>query len=150
MYGWSLGSAFAVDLASQVQPAAVIREGAPASIVAIGQQRYPMFPVRLLIRNPFESIRKIDRVKSPIATLSDNGIRRAVRGISWSPSARLNSALEGVAPVAKSTGAWNEICVPAGPSEPPARAGTTGPASTMAIAKAPIGPRLLMATAPRP
>src|SRR5262249_56980467 len=65
IYGWSLGSAVAVDLASQVQPAAVILEGAPASIVAIGEQRYPMFPIRLLIRNPFESIRKIDGVKSP-------------------------------------------------------------------------------------
>lgn len=65
VYGWSLGSAVAVDLASQVQPAAVILEGAPASIVAIGAQRYPLFPVRLLIRNPFESIRKIDGVTSP-------------------------------------------------------------------------------------
>ena len=53
VYGWSLGSAVAVDLAAHVRPAAVILEGAPASIVAIGQQRYPMFPIRLLIRNPF-------------------------------------------------------------------------------------------------
>lgn len=65
VYGWSLGSAVAVDLASQVQPAAVILEGAPASIVAIGEQRYPLLPIRLFIRNPFESIRKIDGVKSP-------------------------------------------------------------------------------------
>jgi uncharacterized protein len=73
VYGWSLGSAVAVDLASQVQPAAVILEGAPASIVAIGQQRYPMFPVRLLIRNPFESIRKIDGVTSPKLFLHSGG-----------------------------------------------------------------------------
>jgi uncharacterized protein len=65
LYGWSLGSAVAVDLASRVHPAAVILEGAPASIVAIGEQRYPFFPVRWLIRNPFESIRKIDGVTSP-------------------------------------------------------------------------------------
>ncbi len=65
VYGWSLGSAVAVDLSSHVAPAAVVLEGAPASIVAIGQMRYPMFPVRLLIRNPFESIRKIDGVKAP-------------------------------------------------------------------------------------
>ena len=65
VYGWSLGSAVAVDLASHVPSAAVILEGAPASIVAIGEQRYPMLPIRLLIRNPFESIRKIDGVKSP-------------------------------------------------------------------------------------
>ncbi|HEX4566048.1 MAG TPA: alpha/beta hydrolase, partial [Vicinamibacterales bacterium] len=73
VYGWSLGSAVTVDLASQVQPAAVILEGAPASIVAIAEQRYPLFPIRLLIRNPFESIRKIDGVKSPKLFLHSAG-----------------------------------------------------------------------------
>jgi len=73
VYGWSLGSAVAVDLASHVQPAAVILEGAPASIVAIGEERYPLFPIRLLIRNPFESIRKIDGVKSPKLFLHSAG-----------------------------------------------------------------------------
>lgn len=65
IYGWSLGSAVAVDLASQVEEAAVILEGAPSSVVAVGQQRYPIFPIRLLIRNPFESILKIGHVRSP-------------------------------------------------------------------------------------
>jgi fermentation-respiration switch protein FrsA (DUF1100 family) len=65
VYGWSLGSAVAVDLASHVQPAAVILEGAPASIMAIGQERYPIFPVRWIMRNPFESILKIRTVTSP-------------------------------------------------------------------------------------
>jgi uncharacterized protein len=69
VYGWSLGSAVAVDLASRVDEAAVVLEGAPASLVAIGQQRYPYFPIRLLIRNPFESILKIDRVGSPVLFL---------------------------------------------------------------------------------
>lgn len=69
IYGWSLGSAVAVNLASQVDEAAVILEGAPASIVAIGQQRYPFFPIRYLIRNPFESIARIAQVKSPLLFL---------------------------------------------------------------------------------
>jgi fermentation-respiration switch protein FrsA (DUF1100 family) len=69
VYGWSLGSAVAVDLASRVDEAALVLEGAPASLVAIGQQRYPYFPIRLLIRNPFESIRKIDRIGSPVLFL---------------------------------------------------------------------------------
>ena len=69
IYGWSLGSAVAVNLAAQVDEAAVILEGAPASIVAIGAQRYPLFPIRLLIRNPFESIARIGRVGSPILFL---------------------------------------------------------------------------------
>lgn len=69
IYGWSLGSAVAVDLAAHVDEGAVILEGAPASIVAIGQRRYPFFPIRLLIRNPFESILKIGKVGSPVLFL---------------------------------------------------------------------------------
>jgi fermentation-respiration switch protein FrsA (DUF1100 family) len=69
VYGWSLGSAVAVDLVSHVDEAATILEGAPASLVAIGARRYPYFPIRLLIRNPFESIKKIDKAGSPILFL---------------------------------------------------------------------------------
>lgn len=69
VYGWSLGSAVAVDLTSRVDEAAVILEGAPASLVAIGARRYPYFPVRMLIRNPFESIKKINTVGSPVLFL---------------------------------------------------------------------------------
>lgn len=69
IYGWSLGSAVAVNLASQVEEAAVVLEGAPASIVDIGSQRYPFFPIRLLIRNPFESITRIGKVGSPLLFL---------------------------------------------------------------------------------
>lgn len=69
IYGWSLGSAVAVDLASKVDEAAVILEGAPASLVGIGQERYPVFPIRLIMRNPFESILKVDRIHSPMLFL---------------------------------------------------------------------------------
>lgn len=69
IYGWSLGSAVAVDLASHVPAAAVVLEGAPASLVDIGQLRYPYIPIRLLMRNPFESIRKISNVHAPLLFL---------------------------------------------------------------------------------
>jgi pimeloyl-ACP methyl ester carboxylesterase len=69
IFGWSLGAAVAVDLASQVPQAGVILEGAAASIAAIGQQQYPMFPVRLIIRNPFDAIKKVGRIHSPMLFL---------------------------------------------------------------------------------
>lgn len=69
IYGWSLGAAVAVDLAAHVDEAAVVLEGAPASLVGIGARRYPLFPVRLIMRNPFESIAKVDRVHSPMLFL---------------------------------------------------------------------------------
>lgn len=69
IYGWSLGGAVAIDLAAQVPHAALIVEGAPASLVNIGQQMYPFFPIRLIMRNPFEAVLKIERVKAPILFL---------------------------------------------------------------------------------
>lgn len=69
IYGWSLGSAVAVTLASEVEAGGLILEGAPASLVNISQQQYPFFPMRLLMRNPFESISRIDRVHAPILFL---------------------------------------------------------------------------------
>ena len=69
IYGWSLGSAVAVKLGSDVEAAALILEGAPSSLVSVGQQQYPFFPIRLIMRNPFDSIRRIDRVRAPILFL---------------------------------------------------------------------------------
>jgi fermentation-respiration switch protein FrsA (DUF1100 family) len=58
-----------VTLAAQVQEGAVVLEGAAASLVDIGQQQYPFFPVRLVMRNPFESIRRVERVNAPMLFL---------------------------------------------------------------------------------
>lgn len=69
IYGWSLGSAVAVRLASEVDAAAVILEGAPSSVVAVAQQQYPFFPIRLIMRNHFDSIGKIGRVRAPFLFL---------------------------------------------------------------------------------
>ena len=69
IYGWSLGAAVAVELAAQVPEAAVILEGAPASLVAIGQSQYPFFPIRLLMRNPFHAVDRVGRIKAPMLFL---------------------------------------------------------------------------------
>lgn len=66
VYGWSLGSAVAVNVVSEVPAAALILEGAPASLVAIGERRYPWMPIRRIMRNPFESIDKVRRINAPM------------------------------------------------------------------------------------
>jgi fermentation-respiration switch protein FrsA (DUF1100 family) len=66
VYGWSLGSAVAVDLASRLPPAALILEGAPASLVDLTRRRYPFFPLRLFMRSSFDSIRKIGGIPAPV------------------------------------------------------------------------------------
>jgi len=69
-YGWSLGSVLAVHLASRVPPAGMILEGAPASLVDLTTRKYPLFPLRLLMRSSaFDSIRRIDRLTVPMLFL---------------------------------------------------------------------------------
>jgi fermentation-respiration switch protein FrsA (DUF1100 family) len=69
IFGWSLGAAVAVHLASQVDAGAVVLEGAPASVVDIGQQRYPFFPIRWIIRNPFNAIEHVAAIRAPLLFL---------------------------------------------------------------------------------
>ena len=69
IYGWSLGAAVAVDMASRLPPAAMILEGAPASLVDLTGRHYPFFPLRLFMRSPFDSIRKIDKIPAPMLFL---------------------------------------------------------------------------------
>lgn len=69
IYGWSLGAAVAVDLASRVPPAAMILEGAPASLVDLAGRRYPFFPLRFFMRSSFDSIEKIGAIPAPILIL---------------------------------------------------------------------------------
>lgn len=65
IYGHSLGSGAAVDLASRVEAAAVIIEGAVTSVPDRGQELYPYFPIKLIAGIKFASIEKIDRIKYP-------------------------------------------------------------------------------------
>lgn len=69
LYGWSLGSAVALDLAARLPPAAIVLEGAPASLVDLTSRRYPFFPLRLLMRSQFDSIRKIGGIPAPMLFL---------------------------------------------------------------------------------
>jgi fermentation-respiration switch protein FrsA (DUF1100 family) len=65
VFGHSLGSGVAIELASRVPAAALVVEGAYTSIPDVGQRAYPYIPVKLVARNRFESIRKIGAVTVP-------------------------------------------------------------------------------------
>lgn len=65
IYGYSLGSAVAIDLASRVPAAGLMVEGAFTSIPDRGAELYPYLPVHWLARNRFASIEKIARVAMP-------------------------------------------------------------------------------------
>jgi len=63
IYGHSLGSGVAIDLASRVPAAGLIVEGAFTSVVDRGQELYPYLPVAWLATNRFDSLEKIPRVR---------------------------------------------------------------------------------------
>jgi fermentation-respiration switch protein FrsA (DUF1100 family) len=65
MFGHSLGSAVAIDLASRVPAAGLIVEGAFTSATDRGQELYPYIPVRWIAASRFGSIEKIRSVTVP-------------------------------------------------------------------------------------
>jgi fermentation-respiration switch protein FrsA (DUF1100 family) len=64
--GRSLGSAVAVELATRVASAGVLLLSPIDSVPSVGARLYPWAPVRLLASNQFDSLAKIDRVKTPV------------------------------------------------------------------------------------
>jgi fermentation-respiration switch protein FrsA (DUF1100 family) len=73
IFGHSLGSAVAVDLASRVPHAGLIVEGALTSALERGAELYPYIPVRWIGRSRFASIEKISRVTGPKLFLHARG-----------------------------------------------------------------------------
>lgn len=65
LYGFSLGSCVAVDLAARLPAAALLVEGALLSVPHRGQELYPFLPVSLMARNRYASIDKIAGVEAP-------------------------------------------------------------------------------------
>ena len=66
VWGFSLGSGVAVALAAEQPVASLILEAPYTSIADVAASAFPIFPVRLVIRDPFHSDQRIGRVKAPI------------------------------------------------------------------------------------
>lgn len=65
IYGYSLGSAVAIDLATRVPAAGLIVEGALLSVPARGAELYPLLPVAWMAHNRFASVDKVSAVRMP-------------------------------------------------------------------------------------
>ena len=64
--GRSLGGACAVEIATQSKVDGLILDRTFSSIVDVAAARYPIFPVRFLMRNQFRSIDKIPSYSGPL------------------------------------------------------------------------------------
>jgi hypothetical protein len=69
-FGESLGSAVAVELATEYEPAALILRSPFASMTELGQLHYPLLPVRRLLRDRFASIERIGQVRCPLLVIA--------------------------------------------------------------------------------
>jgi len=66
LFGESLGTGVAVQMATEFHVGAVILESAYTSMVDVGKKHYPFLPVRWLLKDRFESIRKIHKIQAPL------------------------------------------------------------------------------------
>lgn len=66
IYGESLGSGVAVQIATETPPAALILEAPFISLTAAAFHKAPYIPVPLIIRDRFDSLAKIGAVRSPL------------------------------------------------------------------------------------
>ena len=66
LYGESLGTAIATEVGQNENFAGIILEAPFTSMVDMGQKIYPIFPVKFLLKDKYESKNKIKNIKSPI------------------------------------------------------------------------------------
>lgn len=67
--GESLGSGVAVEMATRATPAGLIIQSGFSSAAAVGQHRYPLLPVGLLMKDPFDSMPKIRGLNCPLLSI---------------------------------------------------------------------------------
>jgi len=66
IYGESLGTAVASEIAQNKKFAGIILESPFTSMIDAGYDKYPFLPVKLLLKDKYESNKKIKNIKSPI------------------------------------------------------------------------------------
>ena len=69
IYGESLGTGVATEIAQNKNFAGVILESPFTSMIDLGKKHYPIFPVKLLLKDKYESEKKIKNLKSPLLVM---------------------------------------------------------------------------------
>lgn len=66
IYGESLGTGIATEIAQNNNFAGVILESPFTSMIDAAKNKYPFFPIRFLLKDKYESDKKIKNIKSPL------------------------------------------------------------------------------------
>ena len=70
VYGESLGSGVAVELGIKYKFLSVVLEAPFTSIYEIAKKRYKIYPTKFLVKDKFDNLSKIDKLKSPLLIIS--------------------------------------------------------------------------------
>ena len=69
IYGESLGTGVATEIAQNKNFAGLILEAPFTSMIDAGKEKYPFLPVKLLLKDKYESSKKIKNIYSPILVM---------------------------------------------------------------------------------
>ena len=69
IYGESLGTAVAIEVAQNKNFAGIILEAPFTSMIDAGKDKYPFLPVKWLLKDKYESSKKIKNINSPILVM---------------------------------------------------------------------------------
>ena len=69
-YGESLGSGVAVELNLKYDFLCTVLEAPFTSISDVAKKRYKIYPTKLLVKDKFDNLSKIDQIKSPLLIIS--------------------------------------------------------------------------------
>ncbi|HYM17384.1 MAG TPA: alpha/beta hydrolase, partial [Micropepsaceae bacterium] len=66
LWGHSLGSGVAAQMAAEGRGKALVLESPYTSLADLGAELYPIFPVRLLLTDPFDTATLVSDIKVPV------------------------------------------------------------------------------------
>ena len=69
IYGESLGTGIAIEIAQNKKFAGIILESPFTSMIEAGKNKYPFLPVKILLKDKYENNKKIKNIKSPILVM---------------------------------------------------------------------------------
>ena len=69
LYGESLGSGIAVQMATEIRTGALVLEAPFTSLADMAQRQFPYFPARWLVLDRFDSLAKIGSIPTPLLIL---------------------------------------------------------------------------------
>ena len=69
-FGESLGAAVAIELATEVRPAALILRSPFTSLVDVGRDHFPLLPVSMLLKDRYPSDERMGLIQAPVLVIA--------------------------------------------------------------------------------